>query len=97
MAWLRRSRDCEQIRPLVELTGQFLIGEIDAASYDVRFREVFSGMAPVEEERFFALENLAVACDSYVEDPGLRDQPEDLDEDGLRAAAVQALVRLALV
>ncbi|WP_248580400.1 colicin immunity domain-containing protein [Nocardioides sp. InS609-2] len=97
MAWLRRSRDREQIRPLVELTGQLLMGEIDAASYDERFRGLFHLADGLDEQAWLILDTLFVECDCYVEDPSLRDQPIDLDEEGLRAAAVRALVRLALV
>ncbi len=97
MAWLRRSPDREQIRPLVELTGQFLMGEIDAASYDERFRGLFHLADGLDEQAWLILETLFVECDTYVEDQNLREGPQDLDEDGLRAAAVQALVRLSLV
>ncbi|MFC7492700.1 MULTISPECIES: colicin immunity domain-containing protein [unclassified Nocardioides] len=83
-------------QPLIDLTRSFLADELDASSYDEQFRKLFSRLPRVDEETFFALENLAVACDDYVEDPALRDGPHDLDEAGLRDAARRALARLGL-
>ncbi len=86
----------ETARPLIVLTQSFLAGEMDASTFDEGFREIFSRMPHLEEETFFALENLAVACSDYIEEPEFRLEETDLDEEGLRAAATHALTRLGL-
>lgn len=83
-------------QPLVDLTRQFLAGGLSAAAYDSRYRALFSTMPVLGDETFEPLDTLFVACDRYVEDPELRDDPWDLDEDGLRAAATRALTQLGV-
>lgn len=83
-------------QPLIDLTRSFLAGEIDAPSFDTQYRELFATMPVLGDETFLPLDYLFVACDRHVEDPDLFEPPDDLDEDGLRAAARDALTRLGL-
>lgn len=87
----------ERVVPLIKLTRQFLAGDLEAKTFDEGLRDLFSQLPPgVDDETFFALENLVVACSDYVAEPEFRLERTDLDEEGLRAAANVALTRLDL-
>lgn len=83
-----------EARALLDLTRAFLRNEISPVAFERQYLQAFADLPPQDEETFQALDNLWGAVESYVDDPELRDGPEDLDEDGLRAAARQALTRL---
>lgn len=76
---------------IIDLTRRFLDGDISGPEFDDAYRDQFSRMPVLGEDMFLALENLAYACSQYVEDPALRDEPEDVDEEGLAEAAREAL------
>jgi len=80
--------------PLVDLTRSFIAGEMDAATFDESFRATFRTMPVLGDETFLPLDFLFVACDRYVDDPELREPPEDLDEAGLLESARETLRRL---
>lgn len=82
---------------LVDLTRQFLRGELTADAFDRSYRKLFSATPmAVDGDTFATLEELAFACSDYVDDPELRDEPDDLDEEGLRTAAQAALSALGV-
>ncbi len=83
-------------QPLVELTRQFLGDEMSAATYDTQYRALFATMPILGDETFEPLDALFMACEAYVEDPELRDDPWDVDEAQLRAAAEKALLTLGV-
>ena len=85
-----------RVKELVTLTQRFLAGEVDAPTFDDTFRKLFSRLPLLDEETFVILERLAFACEDYVEDPELRDEPGDLDEQGLAEAARVALEQLGV-
>lgn len=73
----------------------FVDGEITAVEFDTKYREQFSQLNIVTEKMFHILEDLAITCDSYVDDPKLRENAEDIDEIALRKSAKTALDKLS--
>ena len=86
------------VTTLVGLTRAFLAGELTASDFDTRYRQAFSELPlGVDGARFDVLEELAIACNDFVEDPDLRDEPGDLGEVELLDAAHRMLQRLGTV
>jgi hypothetical protein len=85
--------DCEaraEVDKLLDVTRRFLAGEIDAATFDARYAQGFADAnGDWGDEVFGELESLAVTVNMYVEDPARRTQPDDIDEDELRATAAR--------
>jgi len=72
---------------LVGTIEEFLGGVLSAPAFDDLYRSRFSELPlGLDAATFEIVENLAFACEDYVEDPELRD-PGDLDDDELRQAA----------
>jgi hypothetical protein len=86
------------VRDLVDLTRRFVDGRLAASEFDGSYRRTFAGLPmAVDGARFDTLEELALACSDYVEDPSLRDEPGDLGEAELLTAARAMLERLQTV
>jgi hypothetical protein len=97
LGWSRRrrlERDVEPVRPLVALTRRFVDGGLDAASYDRRFRRATFYANDLSTPVWEVVDAQWHACESYVDDPALRD-PGDLGPEELRDAARRTLARLA--
>lgn len=76
---------------LVGTIEEFLGGVLSAPAFDDLYRSRFSELPlGLDASTFEIVENLAFACEDYVEDPDLRD-PGDLDDDELREAARTAI------
>ena len=78
---------------LVALTQRFLDGEMDAATFDVEYRETFLSFPLPWGHGFFVLERLAFMCNEYVDIPELR-EPGDVADEALVEAARTALADL---
>jgi hypothetical protein len=82
------------LRPYLRLIEDFLSGAIPAAAFERGYLDT----SKVDLHRrpqavFLVLDRLFADVDAYCADPALRGA-DDLDEDGLRRAAVDALARL---
>lgn len=83
-------------QPLVDLTREYLAGQLSEATYDTQYRALFATMPVLGDDTFEPLNDLFLACEAYVEDPELRDHEWDVDEAQLRAAAEKALITLGV-
>lgn len=81
------------ILPLVRCIEDFLAHSIDAQTFDCRYRELTLSCShePWTESEYEILQELFCFCIEFVPDPDLRDSPDDLNDDQLRAEAAQAL------
>ena len=73
----------------------FVDGEISGEGFEYRFVNGNSNvLLPQKEDGSYlgyeAYQQIFYAVEDYVDDPALRDGPEDLDEDGLRTAVTTA-------
>lgn len=85
----------EAVDEILRLTRRFLGGGIGVVEFDESMRAKFSVFPPgVEASTFDVLEDLAIACASFVAEPEHRDDDE-IDEVELRCAARRALDLLA--
>jgi len=84
------------ILPLIPIIEEFLSGTIDSLTFERRFLDSFleCGQELWPDAEYEILQELFWAVDAFVADPDLRDSPEDLDEDQLRAEATRALQAL---
>jgi hypothetical protein len=76
------------------LLTQFVAGEITADQFEHSYLEMFkSEKEKFPENVYEVLNNLFLDVDAYCGDPSLRDE-EDLDDEGLRVSAKEALKKL---
>jgi len=76
------------------LLMQFVSGKITAAQFERSYLEMFKNEQEVFPENVYeVLNNLFLDVDAYCGDPSLRTK-EDLDDDGLRSRAKEALKKL---
>lgn len=85
----------ERLNPYIELLTTFLEQEtLDSSTFEKLYLELFKGDATMfPDEEFLVLDKLFADVDAFQADPDLRDQ-YDLDEQGLRASATEALRKL---
>ena len=87
---LRRS--LSQYRNLI---SRYISGDVDGRAFEAAFFKLSSDDPYGRPEPIYNLmDNFFVAVDAYVADPELRTEPEDLDDDQLRAIARQHLADL---
>ena len=91
----RTAQQADLVRPLVSLTRRFLAGEIEPAAYDARYRQAMFAADDLAEPLWGILDAQWHACEAYVDDPTLREPPDDLGPAELRSAARRTLDRLA--
>lgn len=83
------------IDPYIDLLAAFVErGELDALAFDQRFADLHQRDQTMHADNEFAvLDELFGAVDAFEPVPEIR-QPDHLDDEGLRAAAAEALVKL---
>ncbi len=79
----------------LDLVHRYVSGELDGPSFETAFfalngRDPYLRPEPVHA----VMEGFFQAVEDYVADPALRTEPEDLDDDQLRARARQLLADL---
>jgi hypothetical protein len=84
------------VQPLIALIEAFLGGAMDVRTFERRYLETdyICGHETWPDAEYEVLQELFWAVDAFVADPELRDSPEDLDEDQLRAEAARAIAAL---
>ncbi len=81
---------------LIVLIRDFVEHRISADEFESRYLTAFkAGTGDVADDDIFeTLDGLFADVDAYVADPTLRTDPEDLDEEQLRACAARVLEKL---
>jgi hypothetical protein len=86
----------QSVRGFVDLVEKLLSRELAPTEFESRFFALWGSDRTTRSPEVFAvLERFFFVVEDYVDDPELRDEPTDLDEDGLRAGAQRLLDELA--
>lgn len=87
----------EALAPFVPLLQTFVLGEISADEFEAAFtHDYLSNEVQWSREVFDVIDYFFAEVDAYVSDPGLRDSPEDLGPEELRARAGALLERAGI-
>ena len=80
---------------MVDLIQRFLAGDLDAPTFDERYRQAFFEYPELDKETYLPLEQLAFVSSEYVDVPELR-ETGDVDDEALAEAARTALRELGV-
>jgi self-protective colicin-like immunity protein len=84
------------VQGFVDLVHQLLSRDLAPAELESEFFGLWGrDVTTRSPEVFAALERFFFVVEDYVDDPALRDEPGDLDEEQLRAGAQRLLDELA--
>jgi hypothetical protein len=86
------------VQGFVDLAERLLSRELSPTDFESEFFRLWGSDRTTRSPEVFAvLERFFFVVEDYVDDPELRDEPGDLDEDQLRAGAQRLLDELAAV
>jgi hypothetical protein len=86
------------VQGFVDLVEKLLSRQLSPTDFEAEFFGLWGSDRTTRSPEVFAiLERFFFVVEDYVDDPELRDEPGDLDEEQLRAGAERFLAELAAV